>query len=108
MSNRRTHLLASIVVVCMAGFYSQVIAVSSQAVRSISSRVPSDPDAEEQTAAVDDADDEADDSVSLHCTLSLWPSGAAVAPSHREETINCLLNHLAGATLVSQHTLLRL
>src|SRR5262245_35583326 len=109
MSNRRTLVLASIVVLLMAGFYSQAIAVNEQACCTISSRVPSNPHYDYQSAVADnDSEDSSDDLVALQGTLNLLPSATTVGLSQGHSTIIGPPRRSTGATLASQHILLRL
>ena len=109
MSNRRINVLASVMVVFLAGFYSLAIPVDDQAIRSISSQVPCDPDDNNQsTAAIDDANDASDEILLLHGTLN-WPSSGVPRPRWQWNS-RCILalDLPTSATLESQHVLLRL
>jgi hypothetical protein len=109
MSNRRVHVLASMTVVFLAGFYSQAIQVNSQSNWSISSRTPSNSDGENPSAvANDDYDDVSDNFVLLHGTLNWLPLGAAIMLQPAAATTTSASHLSTRATLELQHTLLRL
>jgi len=109
MSNRRITVLASVIVVVLAGFYSHAIPVGDQAKRSISSQVPCGPgDNNQSTAAILDANDASDEIVHLHCTLNRLLSSVSIARPRKDETIGPTLHFSTSATLESQHTMLRL
>ena len=109
MSNQRITVLASLMVVFLAGFYSQAIPVDDQAKRSISPQVPSGSDDNNQsTAAILDANDASDEIVLLHCTLDRLLSGASFASPRGDETIVCTFHLSMSTPLESRRTLLRL
>src|SRR6476646_2058650 len=102
MSNRRITVLALVMVIFLARFYSQAIPVGDQAMRSISSQVPCGPDDNNQsTAAILNANDASDEIVLLRCTLNQSLSGAYIARPRRDETIVSSLHLSTSATLES-------
>ena len=108
MINRKTKLLATVIVVLLAGFYSQAIRVDDQSSLSISSNPCSQNDQDQSVAADDDSDDGFDDFVMLDCTLDWLPSDTATLHSLGGEPIICSSYLSTSATLESQHTLLKL
>jgi hypothetical protein len=109
MSNRRINVLASVMVAFLAGFFSPAIPVNDQAIRSIASQVPCDPDDNNQsTAAIDDANDASDEILLLHGTLKWSFPIASVARSCRYESSHCTSRSSTSTTLEPQHTLLKL
>jgi len=108
MSNRRIKVLASVMVVFLAGFYSQAIPVNDHAERSISSPQPSDSDQDDQRMAPDDDSDSSDDLQMLDCTIVSFSSHVAFLVSLSDEKIPSPWNPSTTATLESQHILLRL
>src|SRR6478672_9835118 len=100
MSNRRINVLASGMVVFLAGFYSQAIPVDDQLRRSISSHVPCGPDDNDpSTAAIVDANDSSDEILPLQCTLNWLLSSAPIARPRRGETTVCTFPLSTSATL---------
>jgi hypothetical protein len=109
MSNRSINVLASMMVVFLAGFCSQAFPVNDHVQSSIASREPSGPGDEDQVAVADgDSDDASDDLALLHCTSNWSPLGATFPIYLGRETITGSSYLRAGATLESQHILLRL
>jgi hypothetical protein len=108
MSYRRINVLAAVMLVFLAAFYSQAIPVGDQAKCSISPQVPCGPDDNHQSmVAILDANDALDEIVLLHCTMNRLFSGVSITRPHRGETIVCPF-YSSSAILESQHPLLRL
>src|SRR6476660_9475474 len=104
MPNRRIHVLASMMVVFLAGFCSQAFPVNDHVQCSVSSREPCGVADENQAAVADDDSDEASDElVLLHCTSNCSPPGATFPISLGGETIARSSYLRASATLESQH-----
>jgi hypothetical protein len=109
MSNRRINVLASMMVVCLAGFCGQAFPVNDQLPCSISPRVPCGLDDETQAAvADDDSDDAPDDVLLLYRTSNGAPPFATFPISLGCETMPGSPYLVPSATLESQHVLLRL
>jgi hypothetical protein len=104
---RRIKVLTSVMVVFLAGFYSQAIPVNDHSERSISSPQSSDSDQDDQSAATDDSDS-SDDFQSLHCPIIGFPTCFALLVSLSDETILRPWNPFTTAMLESDHLHLRL
>src|SRR5262245_61395136 len=109
MSNRSINVLASMMVVFLAWFYSQAFPVNDQFQCSISSPEPSGLDNENLVAVADDDSEEnaSDDLALLHWTSTSSSDAAFLFPLGGETTTGSSYLR-ASATLASQHTLLRL
>src|SRR5215467_15405072 len=109
MSNRSTHVLASIFVIILAGLYSQPIPVADQSIYSVTSRGPSDSDDENPSATSDDnSDDASDDFVPTNGVVNWLPFATFVASTVGNESSFHAAHSLPCVTLESQHILLRL
>src|SRR5262245_16028317 len=79
MSNRSTHVLPSIFVLLLAGFYSQPLPIADQAKHSVTSRGPSSSDDENPSATSDDnSDDSSDDFVPTNGVVNWLPFATLV------------------------------
>jgi hypothetical protein len=109
MSNRNICALAAILIVPLAGLYSQAIPVADNGTCSVSSRESSDAENQDQgAAAADDSDDVPDDFLLLHGMVNPLPSVSVAASLLGHQTSSCSSYSSMTATLESQHILLRL
>ena len=109
MSNRSTHVLASIFILFLAGFYSQPLPVADQSKYSVTSRGPSSSDDESLSATSDDnSDDSSDDFVPTNGVVNWLPFATFIASTVGNESSFHAAHSLPCVTLESQHILLRL
>src|SRR5437868_2599428 len=106
MSNHRIQVVASMIILCLAGLYSQAIPANDHTERSISSPQSSGSDQDDQRVAAEDDSDSSDDFQLLDCTFIVFSTHVAFLITRSDETIPGPWNPATTATLESQHILL--